>query len=69
MECGFQPLNCQTQPLEYASPGRTPPIGGALPVSLEMRVVMEILSVLMVATGGLLVAHFFAIVKRFVTER
>jgi hypothetical protein len=30
---------------------------------------MEILSVLMVATGLLLVAHFVAIVKRFVTER
>jgi hypothetical protein len=30
---------------------------------------MEILSVLMVATGGLLLAHFYAIVKRFVTER
>jgi hypothetical protein len=30
---------------------------------------MEILGVLMVATGGLLLAHFVAIVKRFVTER
>jgi hypothetical protein len=30
---------------------------------------MEILGVLMVATGLLLVAHFAAIVKRLVTER
>jgi hypothetical protein len=30
---------------------------------------MEILSVLMVATGALLLAHFVAVVKRFVTER
>jgi hypothetical protein len=30
---------------------------------------MEILGVLMVATGGLLVAHFIAIVKRRLTER
>jgi hypothetical protein len=30
---------------------------------------MEILGVLMVATGGLLVAHFFAIVKRRITDR
>jgi hypothetical protein len=30
---------------------------------------MEILSVLMVATGALLVAHVFATVKRLITER
>ena len=30
---------------------------------------MEILSVLMVAPGLLLLAHFVAIVKRFATER
>ena len=30
---------------------------------------MEILSVLMIATAGLLVAHGYAIVKRFITER
>jgi hypothetical protein len=30
---------------------------------------MEILSVLMVATAGLLVAHGYATVKRFITER
>jgi hypothetical protein len=30
---------------------------------------MEILGVLMVATAGLLAAHFFAIVKRFIRER
>jgi hypothetical protein len=30
---------------------------------------MEIIGVLMVATAGLLLAHFVAIVKRFVTER
>ena len=36
---------------------------------LEMKVVMEILSVLMVATAGLLVAQAYATVKRFITER
>lgn len=30
---------------------------------------MEILGVLMVATGALLVSHFVVIVKRFITER
>ena len=30
---------------------------------------MEIIGVLMVATAGLLLAHFVAIVKRFVTQR
>jgi hypothetical protein len=30
---------------------------------------MEIMGVLMVATGALLVAHFFAVVKRHLTER
>ena len=69
MDCVFQPLNCQTQPLKYASPGRTPPIGGALPVFGKVEVVMEILGVLMIATGGLLLAHFFAIVKRRITDR
>ena len=35
----------------------------------KLKVVMEILSVLMIATAGLLVAHGFAIVKRFFAER
>ena len=69
MECVVQPLNCQNQSLKYASPGRTPPVGGALPVFGKVEAVMEILGVLMVATGGLLVAHFFAIVKRRITDR
>jgi len=69
MDCVVQPLNCQTKPIEYASPGRTPPIGGALPVTGRLKVVMEILGVLMVATGGLLVAHFIAIVKGRITDR
>ena len=46
-----------------------PPIGEALPAVWRLKVVMEILSVLMVATAGLLLAHFVAIVKKFVTER
>jgi hypothetical protein len=35
----------------------------------SLKVVMEIMSVLMVATAGLLLAHFVAIVKRFIAER
>ena len=49
--------------------GTHPTVGGALPVILEMKVVMEILSVLMVATAGLLVAQAYATVKRFIPER
>ena len=33
----LHPLNCQKPALEYASPGRIPPIGGALPVILEIE--------------------------------
>jgi len=65
-------LNCQKPALEYASPGRIPPVGGALPVTLILilKVVMETLLVLMVvATAGLMLAHGFAIVKRFAEGR
>jgi len=69
MDIALTPLNCKNPPLKYAAPGRTPPIGGALPVVRKLKVVMEILGVLMVATAGLMAAHFFAIVKRFIRER
>ena len=51
--------------------GTHPTVGGALPVILwKLKVVMETLLVLMVvATAGLMLAHGFAIVKRFVEGR
>ena len=68
----------RSSPIELSKTGPTvrvagthPTVGGALPVILwKLKVVMETLLVLMVlATAALLVAHGFATVKRFITER
>ena len=57
-------LNCQASPQDYGSRDGALPGGRAVPGRRRKQVgIMEILSVLMVVTGALMLAHFAAFLR------